>query len=154
MNTSCSLSIQARITETPVLIGAAPTPTEIVDGRIDDARISNGKLGGPSVILAYQADDKAYVRIKDTPTSSYRAFITSRFVTRMRHQKPSFDLPFSSFSITPPQNMLSSASSSSKKLSSPQYQQGGGVSYHRQNLTQGATSMLWTLRSLSRKWEG
>ncbi|KAF8318104.1 Vps52-domain-containing protein [Clavulina sp. PMI_390] len=54
--------VKTRVTETPSLIGnvgSGPEPESSF--KVDDERLSHGKIDGPSVMLAYQADDKAYL---------------------------------------------------------------------------------------------
>lgn len=57
--------LQAKVTETSTLIGSvsATGPDADTAVRVDDERLSNGKIDGPSVILAYMGDEKNYVSV-------------------------------------------------------------------------------------------
>jgi len=54
---------QTRVTETSTPIGSLLTASaeSEIGTKFDESRLSNGKIDGPSVILAYQTDDKAFV---------------------------------------------------------------------------------------------
>ncbi|KAF8341320.1 Sac2 family-domain-containing protein [Cantharellus anzutake] len=53
--------IKAKIAEAATLIGAPSTATSgPQDSKVDDGRLAHGKMDGPGVILAYQADEKTF----------------------------------------------------------------------------------------------
>lgn len=64
--------------------------------KFDENRLSNGKIDGPAVILAYQADDKTFVSAKFAPpqASDPSAFLP---MCRPHIQKPYSALHFSSY---------------------------------------------------------
>lgn len=74
--------LQARITERFESIATMSAEDDGI--RVDFERLTNAKLEGPGVILAYQADDKAHV---STPT--HLLMYELSFVARESRLKPS-----------------------------------------------------------------